>query len=175
MFGKQIIDPTEHAILFMDHPGLAQHPGRCQRGDRRIPAKADNHIGLVAQHTKDTAKHTAQNTKRCDGLGHQTAAREGGAADLLNLDRLGETAGIARTPRVGGQLYPPAPRQHDLGKRLGGKHMPARPPCGDDQQRRRHRARLRPNRSEIWPCGRVRVNASNMPTAMPEAITDDPP
>jgi hypothetical protein len=29
--------------------------------------------------------------------------------------------------------------------------------------------------SEISPCGLLRVKASNIPTAMPEAITEDPP
>mgnify|MGYP007125778708 CR=1 FL=1 len=74
------------------------------------------------------------------------------------------------------RLDPPALRQQRLGQRLGGKHMAAGATGGDQAKGRcGSHPRPRPNTSAIRPSGRERVSASSIPTAIPEAITDEPP
>ena len=102
------------------------------------------------------------------------APRRGGRTDDFARDLGREGAGIARAAFVGRKLDPPAARQQHLGQGLGGEHVPPGAARGDQAKRRGH-PRLRPSTSPIRPCGRVRVSASSMPTAMPEAMTEEPP
>ena len=172
---KDLVHPAKDAVLFMDHPGLAQKPGRSKGGDRRIAAKAHDHGRRIEKNAPDRGDHAACDAKGDSDLFQRAAAGKGGRGQFHHLDRRGETARIARAARVGGQLDPPAPRQHRLGQRLRRKHVSPRTPRRDKEERRCH-PRPRPwNTSPIWPCGRVRVSASNMPMVIPAAMMDDPP
>ena len=131
--GKKRIDPTQNTVLFVDHPRAPQQPRRAQRGNRRVAPKTHDHIGLVSQHPARHGQHAAEHTQRHQRLGQQPAPREGGAAHLFDLGRMGKATRIARATRVSGQFHTPAPAQHDLGQRLRRKHVTAGPSGCDDK------------------------------------------
>ena len=95
------VDPAKNAVLFVDHAGQAQNARRCQRRDRRVAAKSDNHRRAVAHHAPRRRDDAARDAKRCNRLGQQPATGKGGACDLLDLDRMGKATGIARAALVG--------------------------------------------------------------------------
>ena len=168
------VHPTHDAVLFVDHPRQA-HQMRCrQRRNGRIAAEPDHDRRAVAQEGPAGGQHPGGDLERCRQLARQPAARGGRGFHDLALDRLGEAAGIARTAVIGGQLDAPALCQQQLGQGLGRKHVAAGASGGDQGKGGGHQ-RDRRRISANSPCGRVRVSASSMPSAMPDAIMDEPP
>ena len=172
--GEQLVHPAQHPVLFVDHTRDFQQRRRAQRRDRGVATEAHHHIRPVAHHLHRHAGDAARNLGPRHRLGRQPTAREGGRGDLRDLGRMREPAGIARTPRVSGQAHAPAFVQHRLGQRLRGEHVTPGAACRNQQIGCAHQPRPR-RMSPNSPCGRERVKASNMPTAMPPAIRDEPP
>ena len=136
----------------------------------RTPAKLE----AVAAEIGARGDDARRDLQRRGQLARQPAARGGGRSDDRALHPRREAAGIAGAAVVGGQLDPPALRQQHLGQRLGGEHVSAGAARRDQCKPVRHQ-RARRRISAISPCGRVRVSASSIPSAMPEAITELPP
>ena len=176
---KAAVHAAHHAILFMNHARQPHHHRRRQRRNGGIAAKADHDGGPVPAKPTPRRQHACGDPEGRGQLARQPAARGGGGRDDFARDLGREGPGIARTAIIGGQRDAPTLGQQQLGQRLGRKHMPAGATGGNQRQRCmvRNRRHQRPRRSNSpsSPCGRDRVSASNMPTAIPEAITDEPP
>jgi hypothetical protein len=173
--GEDLVDAPQHAVLFVDHAGDAQKRRAGKRRDGRIAAEARHHRGPVPDHPRQRRRHAARDHEGRRRLRRRAAARGRRAAHLIHLHHMGKPARIARAPRVGRQLHPPAAPHHRLGQRLRGEHVPPRPARRDDKKRRGHQRRRRIRMSPISPCARVRVKASSIPTMIPMAMSEDPP
>ncbi len=171
--GEDRVHPPHHPVLFMDHARDAQGRGRRHRRNRRIAAKTHHHIRPLAPKRPPRGHDARRDAEGGGQLARDPAPRRGGRGHDLAPDGVGEGVGIAGAAIVGRQGDTPAMGQQHLGQRLRRKHVPTGP-TGCDQGVSRHQ-RLRRITSAISPCARCRVSASSIPTAIPEAITDEPP
>ncbi len=129
---KHRVDAPEHAVLFVDHPRDAQKPRRPQRRDRGIAAEPHHHRGPVAAHRAPGRRDPGRDPQGHERARHHPAAGKGRRGRDLDRDLWRKAPGKARASRIGRQPDPPAAHDQHFGQRLGGEHVPARSPRGDD-------------------------------------------
>ena len=134
--GEKLIDPAQHTILFVDHARDMERPGGAEGGDGGIATEAYHDGGSVAAELPKCCEDASGDAERHHHAGNDAAAREGGRGEDDAFDLRREAIGIARPPCVGRKAHAPAFGDHCLSQRLGGEHVAAGAPCGDQENRR---------------------------------------
>ena len=133
---KELIDPPQNAILFVQHAWDAQRGGRPHGWNSRIAAKPHHNIRSRPAHFAARGGHSDGDANGNHDFVQKPALGKGRAGDLFNLHLRRKARRIACAAGIGGQNYPPAPFKHHFCHRLGWEHMPARTTGSQNQKRR---------------------------------------
>ncbi len=127
--GQHAVGAAQDGVLFMDQGRAARGHGGDQGRGRRIAAEAHDHVRADAGEGGLRLPHPLED-------GQARLQQADGAAAGRGVQRQtflgGKGVGVLLAARIGGQHHAPAARGQFAGQGLGGEHMAASAPGGDD-------------------------------------------